>query len=70
MSEKNLQWGNESRMNTEASASRVRQIQAIIKEIREGTDSPGMQSCMHDMEVFCHMALNYLGETDTIAPET
>lgn len=57
-------------MNTETLASRVRQIQAIIKEIREGTDSPGMQSCMHDMEVFCHMALNYLGETDTIAPET
>ncbi len=56
-------------MNTEAIASRVREIQAITKDIREGTNSPGMQSCMHDIEVFCHQALNYLGETDSIVAE-
>ena len=56
-------------MNSEELAGRVRQIQAIIDEIRQGTGSPGLQSCMHDMEVFCHLALNYLGESDTAAPE-
>lgn len=56
-------------MDTETLISRVRQIQAIVKEIRHGTDSPGMQSCMHDMEIFCHQALNYLGETDSIVAE-
>ena len=56
-------------MGTEELASRVRQIQALIEEIRQGTGSPGLQTCLHDMDVFCHMALNYLGETDTIAPE-
>lgn len=53
-------------MDNETLASRVRLIQAIIREVRQETDSPGMQSCMHDMEVFCHQALNYLGETDSI----
>ncbi len=56
-------------MSTETLAGQVRQIQMIIKEVRQGTDSPGLQCCMHDMEVFCHMALNYLGETDSIVIE-
>ncbi len=56
-------------MNTEILAAQVRQIQTIIREIRQDTDSPGMQSCMHDIEVSCHMALNYLGETDCIVTE-
>ncbi|MDO8688613.1 MAG: hypothetical protein Q7R39_01130 [Dehalococcoidia bacterium] len=56
-------------MNTETLAGQVRQIQTIIREIRQGTDSPGLQSCMHEMEVFCHMALNHLGETDCIVTE-
>lgn len=57
-------------MNTEMLAGRVRQIQAIIEEIRQETDSPGLQTCIHDIAVLCHMALNYMGETDSIAPET
>ena len=57
-------------MDTEMLKSRVRQIQEIVKEIRQGTDGPGLQSCMHDIEVFCHMALNYLGETDSIVADT
>lgn len=56
-------------MDTETLACRFRQIQAIIQEVREATDSPGLQSCMHDIGLFCHMALNYLGETDTIGTE-
>ncbi|MDP2661444.1 MAG: hypothetical protein Q8R28_12025 [Dehalococcoidia bacterium] len=67
--ESNLEWSGEPRMNTETLAVQVRQIQMIIREIRQGTDSPGLQSCMHDMEVFCHMALNYLAETDCIVSE-
>ncbi len=56
-------------MSSEDLADRVRQIMQIIEEIRSNTGSPGLQCALHDMEISCHMALNYLGETDAIAPE-
>ena len=56
-------------MKPEELVSRVRQILEIVAEMRDRTSSPGFECTLHDMEVACHMALNYLGEADAIAPE-
>lgn len=56
-------------MDSEELEGRVRQMLKITQEIRDRTESPGLHCCLHDIEIACHLALNYLGQTDAIAPE-
>lgn len=48
---------------------KLAQARAIVREIREGTDSPLIERCMHLADMNLHWALWGLGEVGELTPE-
>ncbi len=56
-------------MTREDMYNRLDRIRRELREIRQETDSPAVDSCLREMGVYLYNALLYLGDPDEITPE-
>lgn len=48
---------------------RLGRVREELRLVRRETDSPAVDSCLREMDVYLYNALLYLGDPEEIAPE-
>ena len=56
-------------MTREETLARVREIEAMVREVRQGTDLPAVERTMQLLELYCHLTRWELGDITAMLPE-
>jgi hypothetical protein len=56
-------------MTHEETLERIRDLQARVQELRQGSDNPAIERTMQLLDLYCHMARWELGDVQAMIPE-
>jgi len=56
-------------MTQEETLDKLAAIRALLREIKDNTESPAIERSMHLADMYCHMAQWQLGEVISLVPE-
>ena len=56
-------------MTREETLERLRDLQARVRELRQGSDNPAIERTMQLLGLYCHMARWELGDVRAMNPE-
>jgi len=56
-------------MTREETLARIRDLQALVQELRQASDNPAIERTMQLLDLYCHMARWELGDVQAMIPE-